>query len=258
MDLLGQIGLIFGLYVFFGLFEVIRPWEKEQPLTGRLRNVLYTLLFLVIGGIVTLLMIRLIPWRAPGSGPRSPLVTFLMVILAIFVWDFLFYWYHRAEHAFGWLWEIHKLHHSDVHLNVSTSLRHSWIESPLQSLLISTPVAIVFSLDDSIWLVFSVVTTLWLLFVHTNIRLHLGVLTPFVGGPQVHRIHHSIEEKHQNKNFAVYFPIIDKVFGTYYAPAPDEFAPTGTHGMPSDVPWTKALVGPFIPRKGRIEKIPLD
>jgi sterol desaturase/sphingolipid hydroxylase (fatty acid hydroxylase superfamily) len=49
-------------------------------------------------------------------------------------------------------------------------------------------------------------------------------------GPQIHRIHHSVLPQHRDKNYAVWFPLWDVLFGTYYHPARDEFPPTGVKG----------------------------
>ena len=60
-----------------------------------------------------------------------------------------------------------------------------------------------------------------------------------------HRIHHSREIAHRDKNFAVYFPIWDVLFGTYYAPAREEFPATGIQGVTIRTLW-EAASWPFI------------
>ena len=45
------------------------------------------------------------------------------------------------------------------------------------------------------------------------------------------RIHHSIEPEHRDKNFAVWFPIYDVLFGTAHRPKPGEFPETGVAGV---------------------------
>src|SRR5258706_15193675 len=68
---------------------------------------------------------------------------------------------------------------------------------------------------------------LWGYFIHLNLRLPLGPLTPVLGGPHLHRIHHSRLPEHQDKNFAAFFPIFDLLFGTYYPPSRAEYPATG-------------------------------
>ena len=68
---------------------------------------------------------------------------------------------------------------------------------------------------------------LWGVVNHANLRLNFGIFIPLISGPQWHRIHHSIEPEHQDKNFAAFFPFIDIIFGTYYRPQKDEYPDTG-------------------------------
>jgi sterol desaturase/sphingolipid hydroxylase (fatty acid hydroxylase superfamily) len=246
MSFLKGIALIFGIYLLFAFFEIFRPVEKSQPMKERLRNMLFMLVYLIVGGSLTYLLFSIFPLRAPEAYSHSLYFTIPITFLAVFIWDLIFYWYHRAEHKLPWLWKIHRFHHSDSNLNASSTLRHSWLEHPIQEILISIPIGYALHLDAAGWFVVSLSTMMWLFFIHTNWRLHLGVLTPFIGGPQIHRIHHSSMDIHRDKNFAVFFPIIDIIFGTYHAPGKEEFPPTGVNGIPSEASLKTALVGPFL------------
>ncbi len=68
---------------------------------------------------------------------------------------------------------------------------------------------------------------LWSMFYHSAIRAELPWLDKILVTPQVHRIHHSTEPAHHNRNFADLFPVLDIIFGTYEKPAKGEFAGTG-------------------------------
>lgn len=227
MDYTLQIPLLFLLYAIYGIFEYKNPVEKHQPFRARFPNLIATFVLIFVGGTITKYLLQ-----AEGENYGVPIFQNILLagssaFAAIFLWDVIFYWYHRAEHSISWLWAIHQFHHADTHLNTSSSLRHIFVENPMETVLITVPTAYLLHLNRESIFLFSFLITVWLLFVHANWRLHLGKLSPILGGPQNHRIHHSALPKHQNKNFAVYFPFIDKLFGTYYAPAPDEFPPTG-------------------------------
>src|SRR5688572_25363891 len=249
MSFLKGILVILGIYFVFAIIELFRPVERNQPWKERGRNTVFMIIYLILGGIATYALFRLLPLPAREKASFNLPLTILLAFIAVFVWDLIFYWYHRAEHTFTWMWNIHQLHHSDAYLNTSTTYRHSWLENPMQEMLISVPVAYLLQLDTVGWFAFSLMIMVGLFFVHTNLRLHLGPFTSIVGGPQVHRIHHSSLKHHQDKNFAVFFPIIDIMFGTYYAPKHDEFPSTGLVDMSTQVSWKTALVGPFIRRK---------
>lgn len=246
MILLQQVALLGLLYAVFAVAELLRPVEKSQPMRGRIQNILLTLVFLTLGGTLAFAISTRIPLPEALQTQNLP-VKLLAIVCAVFAWDVLFYWYHRAEHAWPWLWRIHRLHHSDTSLNATSALRHFWLESPLQALAISLPVNYVLSLGYAEAMAFNIIATTWLVFVHANWRLHLGIFTFWLGNPQVHRIHHSVREEHRDKNFAVYFPLIDKIFGTYYAPRRDEFPQTGIPGGGFRHPlWREGLVEPLV------------
>ena len=239
-----RIALIALLIVGLSSLESVAPAQHGQTVMGRLRNIGYTAFFFVLGtagvaGIAMFVHFEPSVISVAGWGVVVALMT------GLFLSDLLFYWYHRAQHTFGWLWPLHELHHSDAQLNVTTSMRSYWLEYPIQVLIIALPVQIFVgvSMETLIWSM--LLTTSWLYFTHTNLPLRLGLLTPVVCGPQVHRIHHSIESKHQNKNFAQFFPFIDLLFGTYYPPGTDEFPATGTPSLASNASYVTTLVRPF-------------
>jgi sterol desaturase/sphingolipid hydroxylase (fatty acid hydroxylase superfamily) len=86
---------------------------------------------------------------------------------------------------------------------------------------------------------------LWGYFIHLNLRLPMGPLTPVFTGPQLHRLHHSIKPEHTDVNFAAFFPIWDILFGTYVPPKRDEWPATGLHdGEDLNHPG-RAMLSPF-------------
>lgn len=153
------------------------------------------------------------------------------------VTDFFFYWYHRALHTFPVLWAHHKLHHMDRELEAMTLARQNWIEVFLAAGAIVTPMLVLFKLDAcdpwSFGLLGGVTATVFsslLVIGHANLRVGVGRASILWCSPQVHRIHHSHLPQHQDKNFAFTLPLWDVLFGTYYAPAADEYPPTGVDG----------------------------
>lgn len=246
--------LIVGLYFLFSFFEDFFPAEKDHSIRGKLRNLFYTLMYLTLGGVLLYYVIQLFPISETQYDFVSLWYSFLVVIVYIFFGDFFYYWYHRAQHTFNWLWKIHELHHSDTELNVTTSMRTYFLERPIQYLVLSLPVFYVLSLtslgdviylDQTAALSLAVIFTLWLFFTHTNIRFHLGFLTKVITGPQLHRIHHSIEEHHRDTNFAQFFPIYDILFGTYVHPGKNEYPKTGTPGLAVDATFFESTFKPL-------------
>jgi sterol desaturase/sphingolipid hydroxylase (fatty acid hydroxylase superfamily) len=166
-----------------------------------------------------------------------------LTILLAGVWasaivgDFFFYWYHRSLHAVHLLWQIHKMHHMDEELDVLTVFRDNWLDTAGSALFTALPMAILFKLDTvdpwQLGLVGGIAATALstlLTIGHMNVRWQVGAASVLFCSPQLHRIHHSSEPRHFDRNFAVVFPLWDVLFGTYYSPARDEFPRTGVRG----------------------------
>lgn len=171
-------------------------------------------------------------------GGSSGLITVLAAAWVIAVLnDFFFYWYHRALHTFPVLWAHHKLHHMDPELEAVTLARQNWIEVFLAAIAIVIPMMVLFKLNPhdpwSLGLLSGIAATAFstlLTIGHMNVRLGAGRANVLWCTPQVHRIHHSRLPQHRDKNFAFTLPLWDRLFGTYYAPAADEYPPTGVDG----------------------------
>ena len=160
--------------------------------------------------------------------------------------DFLYYWFHRLQHASKWLWAEHALHHSDEHVNATTSVRHHWLEVPLGAVFVAAPLS--YSLRPSLITVSLVSFTIGLVgvFIHMNARIGFGRFGWLLASPQNHRIHHSRLPEHTDKNFAQFFPLWDVLFGTYYRPKPDEYPPTGLASGQRVTTIKDSLLMPFV------------
>jgi sterol desaturase/sphingolipid hydroxylase (fatty acid hydroxylase superfamily) len=169
----------------------------------------------------------------------------LFPMLSTVIFDFFYYWYHRSQHAFRTMWRVHSVHHSLEELNVFNSYHHvlepiltlPFLVLPMGLLIrISLPeaaiAAFVFKLSDTM--------------IHANSRISYGWIKYLIAEPRYHRIHHSIEGRHWNKNFAFYFPVWDVIFGTAYFPAKDEFPKTGVQGKSEARSLRSYLARPFI------------
>jgi len=141
----------------------------------------------------------------------------LMWLAAMDLGEYLF---HRAQHAFPWMWAMHSLHHSDRALNFSTTQRHFWLEPLIKSVTIWLAVAILFRGDAAIFGVYAL-ANFW------HLRLGFGPFAWLLNSPRYHRLHHSREPGHYNANYAALLPIFDVLTGAYRRPAPGEFPETG-------------------------------
>ena len=252
LDLVGSIALLSGL---FFVLETVAPAEERQPLTRRLFNLAYYPLILVLMLSLTFAINPLHSWllQVAGGGllprlinpPKSFIGQLGFALLFALVWDLWQYGLHRLQHAWPVLWETHKFHHSETALNSSVHARHHFSHHILYVLL-SAPVVLCFGALSLHVIAAFVLFRIWGFVNHANLRLRLGPLTPLIAGPQWHRIHHSIQEAHQDKNFAAFFPFIDMLFGTYYRPGNEEYPATGLLGAESSGNLRDATVEPVI------------
>jgi sterol desaturase/sphingolipid hydroxylase (fatty acid hydroxylase superfamily) len=234
--------------------ERVFPATEHKSIRGWAFNLATTVLYLVASALaagLSALLGEVI--RAWLGGPlidlrirnvNTVLGTAVSTLLFLFVYDFFYYWWHRSQHRYPSLWAIHKLHHLDEGINVSTDLRHHWLEDLGRIPTIVVPMTILFNLSVGDDAVVGFLFASWTFFIHANLRLQLGRLSWLFDGPQVHRIHHSRLPQHFDRNFAAFFPIWDVLFRTYSHPRRDEFPPTGVADEPA---VSRVLDGALLP-----------
>jgi sterol desaturase/sphingolipid hydroxylase (fatty acid hydroxylase superfamily) len=254
--------LIYGTMVVYSLFERIRPAGPHKSTNANVINLqvsaLYVITTVLAGGIAALLAGALnrrfhLGWIDLRFATDKGLLSLCAAtLLAYLLFDFFYYWFHRLQHALPILWQEHKFHHMDEQLSALTTVRQHWLEDFLRIPVVALPMAVVFKLDEidpyTLGLggaMLAIVSGSWATFIHANLKLHLGVASRVFVGPQIHRIHHSRLPQHHDRNFSAYFAIWDVLFGTYYAPAPDEFPPTGVDGEKEFTSFGEAIIFPF-------------
>lgn len=144
------------------------------------------------------------------------------VIAAVVMLDFAIYLQHVMFHAVPLLWRLHRMHHADLDFDVTTGARFHPVEI-LLSMLIKFAVIAVLGAPVAAVIVFEVLLNATSMFNHSNVRLPLAldrVLRRFVVTPDMHRVHHSIEDHETNSNFGFNLPWWDRLCGTY-KPQPD-------------------------------------
>lgn len=139
------------------------------------------------------------------------------VVTVVAATDFLAWLHHLVRHKVPVLWEFHKIHHSQRELNYFSDLRVHPVDYIAAQVILFVPFNSL-SLDLAIptfvgWQIFKTWHTR---FCHANIRTSLGLLRYVFVSPQSHRIHHSSEPEHADKNFGVIFSIWDWAFRTQY------------------------------------------
>lgn len=241
-----------GIVLAFSFLEKIFGNRKEKNINKFFLNFEVALVSSVIAGLF-LSWVLIFLSNIPGMGlfdltefseiniVNAALVSFLL----LFIDDFFFYWAHRFQHKNIFLWQEHKLHHLDEQLNATSAIRIHWLESVVMLPLRTLPLAILFKIDGTEAGIFGAIAGAWVTFIHADLKVNFGPASMFIVGPQTHRVHHSQEVRHFDKNFAAFFPLFDIIFGTYYHPARGEFPRTGVKGEKDVTSLGEAIILPF-------------
>jgi sterol desaturase/sphingolipid hydroxylase (fatty acid hydroxylase superfamily) len=147
------------------------------------------------------------------------LTPWIGVVASVILLDLAIYFQHVLFHAVPVLWRLHRMHHADLDIDVTTGLRFHPIEI-LLSMVIKLAVVIALGAPALAVLLFEVLLNATSMFNHSNIRMPEGfddVLRWFVVTPDMHRVHHSILARETNSNFGFNLPWWDRLFGTYRA-----------------------------------------
>ena len=144
---------------------------------------------------------------------------YLAVFISVVVLDMIIYFQHVMFHAVPLFWRLHRVHHTDLDYDVTTGLRFHPIEIFL-SIFIKLMIIVLLGPPVVAVIIFEVVLNASAMFNHGNIRLPSGVdrvLRRIIVTPDMHRVHHSIEEDETNSNFGFNLSLWDRLFGTYRA-----------------------------------------
>lgn len=154
-----------------------------------------------------------------GLLPLLGLPEWADVLIAVVLLDLVIYFQHVLFHAVPTLWRLHRMHHVDLDLDVSSGGRFHTIEILLSALIKMAAVAVLGAPPLAV-LLFEIVLNATSMFNHSNAYLPLGldrVLRWFLVTPDMHRVHHSILRRETNSNFGFNLPWWDRIFGTYRA-----------------------------------------
>lgn len=140
----------------------------------------------------------------------------LQFFMALLIADIAEYFIHRAFHKIPFLWRFHSVHHSSTALDWLSGSRGHFFEDIIVRACIITPLMIAFS--QSVILGYLIFVTLQATWSHCNFAPSPKWLAKCLVTPRYHHWHHTSQKEGIDKNFAVHFPWVDRIFGTYYLP----------------------------------------
>jgi sterol desaturase/sphingolipid hydroxylase (fatty acid hydroxylase superfamily) len=134
--------------------------------------------------------------------------------LVAFVWvDVAYYWWHRLSHRVNFLWAVHAVHHQSEEFNLAVALRQA-ILSPVTSFPFYLPMALL-GVPTLAYAAVNAFSTLYQFWIHTELVGKLGPAELVLNTPSAHRVHHAVNPRYLDRNYAAVLVVWDRLFGTY-------------------------------------------
>jgi sterol desaturase/sphingolipid hydroxylase (fatty acid hydroxylase superfamily) len=171
--------------------------------------------------------------QGQGLLASAGLSPFALLLVALVALDFSTWICHRLLHSIPWLWRVHRVHHSDPLVDVTTTLRQHPIEGFVRFLFVVVPAWALGIPGESV-AVYRGISALVGLAEHINVRLWHPVdraLCWLTCTPNMHKLHHSRLPAETDSNFGNLFSLFDRLFRTFTAPSPAGTVDYGLDGL---------------------------
>jgi sterol desaturase/sphingolipid hydroxylase (fatty acid hydroxylase superfamily) len=223
-----RLSIFLGLFALLALIETLAPrrvrtqnrshrwvtnWGFTIANTVVLRGLAFVLPLLAVGAALDA--------QAQGWGLFNllPFPGWIEIIAAILILDFAIWAQHLITHKVPLLWRLHRVHHADVDMDVTTAIRFHPVEIGLSMIL---KIGLVYLLGPAAVAVilFEIILNGTAMFNHANIRLPLwldSVVRRVLVTPDMHRVHHSVHRGEHDSNYGFALSIWDRMLGTYVA-----------------------------------------
>lgn len=225
MDAYIRLGIFLGVFIGLALAEYIWPRRKQiLEISKRWPN--------NIGiALINVLLVRFcLPITLAGFSvvvsdnhwgflSMTDLPLIVKIILSLILLDLVIYGQHVAFHHVPVLWRLHRVHHADTEIDVTTALRFHPIEIVVSMGIKFAAVAAIGAPAEAV-LLFEIILNACAMFNHGNIYLPPEIdraLRCILVTPDMHRVHHSTITRETNSNYGFNIPLWDRLFRTYRA-----------------------------------------
>lgn len=223
-----RFGVFLGLFALFAMTEAMIP-RRTRTQTRSTRWV--TNWGITIANTILLRLMSFgLPLLAVGAAAHADalgwgvlnilaLPFWVEVVVAILILDFVIWAQHLITHKVPLLWRLHRVHHADLDMDVTTAIRFHPIEIGL-SMLIKIGVVYLLGPAAIAVVLFEIILNGTAMFNHANIRLPLwldAIVRRVLVTPDMHRVHHSVHRHEHDSNYGFSLSVWDRLFGTYIA-----------------------------------------
>ena len=219
------------LAFFIGSLLIVAIWEliapRRQLTDSKPRRWFTNLSLVVLNTLVVRFLLPVLPvglalmMHERGWGILNILILpdWLKIFLAVLVLDLIIYLQHVLFHYLPALWRLHRMHHVDLDIDVTTGNRFHPLEIVISIGIKLVAIALLGPPAIAV-IIFEVVLNASAQFNHGNVRIPERIdrlLRLFVVTPDMHRVHHSVIPRETNSNFGFNVPWWDRLLGTYRA-----------------------------------------
>ncbi len=164
---------------------------------------------ILVGGIAVFSYFWVSQYRLFDLGWTWP-----VLVACFFAEDLAYYWFHRIAHERRWFWASHVIHHSSQHYNLTTALRQTWTGVIGLSFIFWLPL-IYIGFPPAMVFMFSAISLVYQFWIHTETIGRMGPFEWVMNTPSHHRVHHAINARYLDANYAGVLIIWDRIFGSF-------------------------------------------
>ena len=211
--------ILFAIPFFFLLIgaEWLFSWVRKKKLytfSDAVVNLCVGIGNQAFGLLMKAVMLGLYMWFYDQFAFLEWPLTWWSILLCVVLFDFLFYWAHRWGHEVNFFWGAHVVHHQSEEYNLSVALRQSWWHNFI-AFFIFLPLPIL-GFQPEIFFPAAGIHTVYQFWIHTKAVGKLPRWIEFwLNTPSHHRVHHGVNPKYLDRNYAGVFIVWDRLFGTF-------------------------------------------
>jgi len=224
-------GLItWGGFILFLCFELIRPYR--QPSVSKMKRLVTNISLTVLNSAVLSLVFAsatintalYVTENNLGLLHMISLPLWLKVFLAVVFMDFMLYVWHLLNHEVPLFWRFHRVHHSDLNMDVSTATRFHIGELAISAVI---KICLIYFIGANLIgvIIFESLLVLSAQFQHSSLNVPESFerfFWIFFVPPSMHRIHHSVKIHERDTNYGTILSVWDRLLGTLLKDIPQE------------------------------------
>jgi len=214
------------MYAIENILPYLNPPANKKRHYGR--NLVISLISFVMNGLLgafVVLAVELTEKHHWGLLNLVQLPPIVKVFIGILLFDFGSYLTHNLQHKIPFLWRFHRIHHSDNHLNVSSSLRFHPVDVVVSQFIYQCIAVILIGVPITAFVIYGSIAIPLLIMQHSNFRFPRWFeryASLVFATPGWHKIHHSSQQQETDSHYGDVFTFWDRIFGTWGKKQPDE------------------------------------